>query len=39
MGGLDEVALTLTRDEAISAYETRLATERPWVVRGTTLAA
>jgi 3-isopropylmalate/(R)-2-methylmalate dehydratase small subunit len=39
MGGLDEVALTLTRDAAIAEYETRLATEQPWVARGTGLAA
>jgi 3-isopropylmalate/(R)-2-methylmalate dehydratase small subunit len=39
MGGLDEVALTLTRDEAISGYERRLAATRPWLARGTGLAA
>ena len=39
MGGLDEVALTLKRDEAISEYETRLAAEHPWVAHGTGLAA
>jgi len=39
MGGLDEVALTLKRDEAITGYETRLAAEQPWVVHGTGLAA
>jgi len=38
-GGLDEVALTLKRDEAIAVYEARLATEQPWVARGTGLAA
>ena len=38
-GGLDEVALTLARDEAISAYEARLRAERPWLARGTGLAA
>jgi 3-isopropylmalate/(R)-2-methylmalate dehydratase small subunit len=38
-GGLDEVALTLKRDAAIAVYETRLAAERPWVTRGTGLAA
>src|SRR5688500_8136450 len=38
-GGLDEVALTLARDEAISAFEARLAAEQPWVARGTGLAA
>ena len=39
MGGLDEVALTLKRDKAITAFETRLAVEQPWVARGTGLAA
>ena len=38
-GGLDEVALTLKRGDAITAYETRLAAEQPWVARGTGLAA
>ena len=39
MGGLDEVALTLKRDEAISAYEARQAATQPWLARGTGLAA
>ena len=39
INGLDEVALTLARDAAISEYEQRLATEKPWLVRGTGLAA
>lgn len=39
MGGLDEVALTLKRDTAIAAYEQRLASARPWVARGTGIAA
>jgi 3-isopropylmalate/(R)-2-methylmalate dehydratase small subunit len=39
VGGLDEVALTLKRDAAISAYERRLQAERPWLARGTGLAA
>jgi 3-isopropylmalate/(R)-2-methylmalate dehydratase small subunit len=38
-GGLDEVALTLKRGEAIAAYEARHAAEQPWVARGTGLAA
>jgi 3-isopropylmalate/(R)-2-methylmalate dehydratase small subunit len=38
-GGLDEVAITLERDEAISAYEQRLQAEKPWLARGTGLAA
>ena len=33
--GLDEVGLTLARDEAIAGYEQRLAAERPWLARGT----
>lgn len=37
--GLDEVGLTLTRDEAISRYETRLASDKPWLARGTGVAA
>lgn len=31
IGGLDEIGLTLTRDAAIRAHETRLAAERPWI--------
>ena len=31
MHGLDEIGLTLARDAAITAYETRLAAERPWL--------
>ena len=38
-GGLDEVALTLKRGDAIAKYESRLAAERPWLARGTGLAA
>ncbi len=37
--GLDEVALTLEREEQITAYETQVARERPWLTRGTGLAA
>jgi hypothetical protein len=33
------VALTLTRDDAISAYERRIAQSRPWLAHGTGLAA
>ena len=33
--GLDEVGLTLARDDAIAAYEQRLAALQPWVARGT----
>lgn len=39
MQGLDEVGLTLKRDAAISRYEKRLAADRPWLARGTGLAA
>ena len=38
-GGLDEVALTLQRDAAIADYERRVAAARPWVARGTGIAA
>lgn len=31
MQGLDEIGLTLARDAAISAYEARIAAERPWL--------
>ena len=37
--GLDEVGLTLARDEAIGRYEDNLARERPWLARGTGVAA
>jgi len=39
LGGLDEVAITLERDPAIAAYEQRIAELRPWIARGTGLAA
>ena len=39
MGGLDEVALTLGRDDAIQAYEHRMAATRPWLARGTAISA
>ena len=39
MEGLDEVGLTLARDKAIAGYEEKLAAARPWLTRGTTLAA
>lgn len=35
LDGLDEVGLTLARDGAIGDYEKRLATDRPWLARGT----
>ncbi len=37
--GLDEVGLTLTRDEAISRYEDRMSASKPWLARGTGVAA
>lgn len=37
--GLDEVGLTLSRDKAISEYETRHGNEMPWFGKGTGLAA
>ncbi|MBS1240201.1 MAG: leuD [Proteobacteria bacterium] len=39
MDGLDEVALTLARSDAISAYETRQRGDLPWLAKGTGLAA
>lgn len=35
LNGLDEVALTMERDQAIGAYETRRTTDRSWIMRGT----
>ncbi len=32
MQGLDEIGLTLTKTDAISAYEAKLASEKPWLV-------
>ena len=37
--GLDEVGLTLERDEAITDFENRQAAYRPWLARGTGVAA
>lgn len=37
--GLDEVGLTLTREDAIAQYEKRLAKDKPWLARGTGVAA
>jgi 3-isopropylmalate/(R)-2-methylmalate dehydratase small subunit len=37
--GLDEVGLTLSRRDAIGAYEARRASEMPWLAKGTGLAA
>jgi 3-isopropylmalate/(R)-2-methylmalate dehydratase small subunit len=33
--GLDEVGLTLAREDAIATYERRLAASQPWIGRGT----
>lgn len=32
LNGLDEIGLTLSSSDAISAYETRLNTEKPWLM-------
>lgn len=32
INGLDEIGITLAREEAISVYEAKLAAERPWLV-------
>jgi 3-isopropylmalate/(R)-2-methylmalate dehydratase small subunit len=37
--GLDEVGITLTHEDALVAYEARMKTHRPWLARGTGLAA
>jgi len=37
--GLDEIALTMTRERQIETYEARIRAEQPWVARGTGLAA
>lgn len=34
LGGLDEVGLTLARDEAISTYENKARDELPWLSKG-----
>lgn len=39
LNGLDEVGLTLTRDEAISSYETRARGELPFLAKGIAAAA
>jgi len=39
LNGLDEVGLTLARDSAISAYETRAAGDLPFLARGIAAAA
>ncbi|WP_120076007.1 3-isopropylmalate dehydratase small subunit [Aurantiacibacter odishensis] len=37
--GLDEVGLTLTREDVIARYENRLTKDKPWLARGTGVAA
>ena len=37
--GLDEVGITLTHEDALAAYETRMKAQKPWLARGTGLAA
>ena len=37
--GLDEVGITLTHEDALVGYEQRMAAHKPWLVRGTGLAA
>lgn len=39
LNGLDEVGLTLARDAAISSFEGVLAAERPFLAKGTSVAA
>ena len=38
-GGLDEVAITLASEAAIAGYEAQMRNTRPWLARGTGLAA
>ncbi len=39
MEGLDEVGLTLARDEAIATYEDRQTRDMPWLAHGTEMTA
>jgi 3-isopropylmalate/(R)-2-methylmalate dehydratase small subunit len=39
VNGLDEVALTMARDDAITQYERRQLEQRPWLARGTAISA
>ena len=39
LNGLDEIGLTLARDEAIGAFEQRRQTAMPWIEHGTEIAA
>jgi len=37
--GLDEVGITLTHEQALTDYEARMKAQKPWLARGTGLAA
>jgi len=37
--GLDEVGITLTHEDALAAYAARMKAQKPWLARGTGLAA
>ena len=39
LGGLDEVAITMESGAAIAGYEARMARDKPWLARGTGVAA
>lgn len=39
LNGLDEVGLTLMRDEQIAGYESKMASDRPWMAHGNGIAA
>ncbi len=39
LNGLDEVGLTLMRDEQIAGYESKMANDRPWMAHGNGIAA
>ena len=39
LGGLDEVAITMESGKAIAGYEARMARDKPWLARGTGVAA
>ena len=39
LNGLDEVGITLTHERALADYEARMAEDKPWLARGTGLAA
>lgn len=39
LNGLDEVGLTLARDDAIAEHENRRANDLPWLTQGTEIAA